>query len=264
MSIEEKDFTKAKHAFQIYLRDFDTKDDKIALKVAHTMRVVQVAEEISTKMNLDKEDVLLAKFIGLLHDIGRFVQLKETGSFDDSIVPHAVLSNRILFDEGKIRNFIETDEYDNIMYESIKNHGVFKPDEILTGRELLHSKIIRDADKIDNFHTKLIEDIPTMLDVTMEELCMEDISEYAYNTFAAHEPLLNAKRETHLDMWISYIAYIYDLNFKESLEIVREHDYANRLFERVNCKNENTYRKMGELSEIMEKYLQEKSCDAVK
>ncbi len=249
------DLEHAKKAFLEYLKDFDTKDEKIALKVSHTYRVERMAGEIAGRLNLSEEDIKLARLIGLLHDIGRFVQLKETGSFDDSIIPHAVLSNRILFDEGYIRRFIDDDHYDKIIFESIKNHGLFKYDISLEDKELLHTKIIRDADKLDNFHTKLIEKMETMLDVSVEELEMEEISDYGYDTFMKHEPLVNSMRKTHLDMWISYIAYIYDLNFDISKKIVVEHDYINRLFKRVSCKKVESAQKMVEMRLEMNKML---------
>ncbi|MCR5272805.1 MAG: HD domain-containing protein [Lachnospiraceae bacterium] len=251
------DFEHAKVSFNVYLKGFDTSDKKIALKVGHTYRVVNYASELCERLELSAEDMNLARLIALLHDIGRFVQLKETGSFDDSIVPHAVLSNRILFEEGRIRDYIDTDEYDELIFESIKNHGLFMPDENLSGRTLLHAQIIRDADKLDNFHTKLISDIDTMLDIKMEELECETLSDYAYDTFSLREPLLNSKRETHLDMWLSYIAYIYDLNFPESLLIVKEHDYVNRLFDRVKVRDEATAKRMEECREVMNAYISE-------
>jgi len=245
----------ALNSFKEYLKQFDTKDEKIALKIGHTMRVVGSAKEIADKLGLNEEDTSLAVLIALLHDIGRFVQLRDTGSFDDSIIPHAVISNRILFEEGMIREFVKSDIYDEIIFTAIKNHGLYKMEEIEDKRTLLHSKIIRDADKMDNFHTKLIEKMTTMLDVDEDELNQEPVSDYAYNTFMSNNPLVNALRETHLDMWISYIAYIYDLNFKESLEIVKEHDYVNRLFERVNPENEYTKMKMDEMRKCMIEFL---------
>jgi len=248
-------YESAFNCFKDYLQQFDMKDEKIALKIGHTMRVVESARSISEKLDLNEEDTDLAVLIALLHDIGRFVQLRDTGSFDDSIIPHAVLSNKILFEEGMIREFAETDKYDDIIFTSIKNHGLYKMEAIDDERTLLHAKIIRDADKMDNFHTKLIEKMTTMLDVDGDELNKEKVSDYAYNTFMAHEPLVNALRETHLDMWISYIAYIYDLNFRESLEIVKEHDYVNRLFDRVEPEDEKTRLQMNEMRKCMIEFL---------
>ena len=77
-----RDFDAAKAAFEAYLDEYDRADDKIHLKIVHTYGVVDAAEDIARRMGLDEEDVQLAKVIGLLHDIGRFEQIKRFDSFE--------------------------------------------------------------------------------------------------------------------------------------------------------------------------------------
>lgn len=91
------DFTQAKKIFAGYLKQYDTKNEKIRLKIVHTYGVTDAARLISKGLGLSDEDTALALHIALLHDIGRFEQLKKYDSFDDSIVPHAELSLSILF-----------------------------------------------------------------------------------------------------------------------------------------------------------------------
>lgn len=79
------DFKVAKAAFEKYLDEYDRTDDKIHLKIVHTYCVVDAAEEIATRMHLREEDVQLAKIIGLLHDIGRFEQIKRFHSFEPGL-----------------------------------------------------------------------------------------------------------------------------------------------------------------------------------
>lgn len=244
--------------FESYILAYDKNDPKINLKITHTYRVMEICGILSEGMGLPEEKRNLAELIGLLHDIGRFEQLRLTNSFDDSVIPHAKCSLMVLFDQGHLRDFIETEEYDTIIYESIKNHGVFLVDENLKGEELLFTKLIRDADKLDNFHTKLIERMETMLDVTMEELEMEEVSDYAYETFMDGRPLLNSKRETHLDMWVSYIGYMFDLNLPQSFAYVREHDYVNRLVDRVSYKNPEAKQRMEDMRKKMTGFVGER------
>ena len=100
------DFTQAKKIFAGYLKQYDTKNEKIRLKIVHTYGVTDAARLISKGLGLSDEDTALALHIALLHDIGRFEQLKKYDSFDDSIVPHAELSLSILFEDHLIRSFI--------------------------------------------------------------------------------------------------------------------------------------------------------------
>lgn len=245
----------AREQFERYISDYDLDNPKIHLKVAHTLRVMDSCRMLAESVHMNEEQTKLAVLIGLLHDIGRFEQLRLTNSFDDSILPHAKCSLSVLFTQNRLRDFIETDAYDSIIYESIKNHGVFRLDETLAGEALLYAKLIRDADKLDNFHTKLTESIPTMLDVDMETLSREEISDYAFETFQKCLPLENRKRETHLDMWVSYIAYVFDLNFAASFAYVRKHEYVRRLSERICCRNEKTRRRMKQLQATAEAYV---------
>lgn len=237
--------------FENYISAYDQNDPKINLKITHTYRVMEICLSLAESMEMSEEKRDLAGLIGLLHDIGRFEQLRITNSFDDLVIPHAKCSLMVLFDQGHLREFTDIEEYDTIIFESIKNHGVFLVDETLQGEELLYTKLIRDADKLDNFHTKLIESMETMLEVTMEELAKEKVSDYAYDTFMDCKPLLNAKRETHLDMWVSYIGYMFDLNLPQSFAYVREHDYVNRLVDRITYKNLQTKERMEDMRKLM-------------
>lgn len=245
----------AKEQFQRYISDYDISDPKIHLKIAHTFRVMDSCRILAESLSMNAEQADLAVLIGLLHDIGRFEQLRLTNSFDDSVLPHAKCSLSVLFDQNRLRDFIETDVYDSIIYESIKNHGVFRIDDTLSADAMLYTRLIRDADKLDNFHTKLTESISTMLDVDMETLSEEEISDYAFDTFQRCLPLENSKRETHMDMWVSYIAYIFDLNFAASFAYVREHEYIRRLAERIPYRNERTIRHMKQLQATAEAYV---------
>ncbi len=248
-------FLNAKKIFAEYLRRYNTSDDKIRLKIVHTYGVVNAAEAIAKGLHLSQEDTDLARHIALLHDIGRFEQLRRYNSFDDSIIPHAELSLTILFDEGMISDFIQERCYDSLIYTAIKYHGVYSLPPSLTGSELLHSQIIRDADKLDNFRVKETDSILTMLDVTEEDLADERISDHMYESFLNHKPILNSERETHMDMWISYLAYIFDLNFDVSLAYVEEHDIVNKLLNRVSSNVPETRERIEAIKAAAYQYL---------
>ena len=97
-----RDFDAAKAAFEAYLDEYDRTDDKIHLKIVHTYGVVDAAEDIARRMGLDEEDVQLAKVIGLLHDIGRFEQIRRFDSFEPGTMEHAVYGAQLLFGSEKM------------------------------------------------------------------------------------------------------------------------------------------------------------------
>lgn len=148
----EIDITKAKEQFKKYVQDYDINDDKIRLKVAHIERVAEISETIAKNLNLNEEEIQLAELIGLLHDIGRFEQIRLYHTFmDKDSINHGEFGVKLLFKDGLIRGFIKTDKYDQIIRTAILNHNKSYIQEGLNERELLHSQIIRDADKIDIF-----------------------------------------------------------------------------------------------------------------
>lgn len=160
------DLEYAKKAFENYLNDYDQKNEKIKLKIVHTYGVMECSKKITEDMKLSAEDCELAQIIGLLHDIGRFEQLKCYNSFEPGTMDHAAFGVRILFEERLIRRFVEENKWDEIIKTAIGHHSDYCLKEITNERELMHAQIIRDADKLDNCRVKLETAIETLLGVT--------------------------------------------------------------------------------------------------
>jgi len=79
------DINSAEKQFKEYLKNFDTENEKNKLKIVHTYGVVKASEYIARDLNLSEEDIYLAKLIALLHDIGRFKQIKLYDNFIDNM-----------------------------------------------------------------------------------------------------------------------------------------------------------------------------------
>ena len=139
------DINNAEKQFKEYLKNFDTENEKNKLKIVHTYGVVKASEYIARDLNLSEEDIYLAKLIALLHDIGRFKQIKLYDNFIDNMEnnDHADYGVKILFEENLIRKFIEDDKYDDIIYKAIFNHNKYKIEEGLNEKELLHAKLVK-------------------------------------------------------------------------------------------------------------------------
>ena len=238
------DFIHARQVFEQYLDNYDREDDKIRLKITHTYCVVDCSREIAVRMGLSDEDVELAMMIGLLHDIGRFEQLRRYNSFEPATMDHAAEGVHILFEEGVIREFMEDDRFDELIRTAIARHSDFKLEGIEDERTLLHARLIRDADKLDNCRVKLEDSIEVLLNKTAEEAGREPISDVVFQTVCAGHSIYSPDRRTAMDYWVSYIAYIYDINFKETLQIIREKNYIPRIAARIPYTNEDTAKKM--------------------
>src|SRR5699024_1652246 len=154
----------------------------------------------------------------LLHDIGRFEQLKEFHSFNDALFDHAQFGVKVRFEDGMIRRFVKDDRYDSVIRKAIAFHSVFSLDQAgpLTEQEALHCRLIRDADKMDNFRVKDTEAIETLFDVPEETVAREPITPVIMDTVRKRQSVYSPDRVTHMDCWVSYLAFIFDLNFPSS------------------------------------------------
>lgn len=251
------DFNSAQEMFEEYLKDYDLEDGSIQLKIRHTYEVVSKSEYIAKGLGLDEENIQLAKVIALLHDIGRFEQLKLFHQFDNTKLDHAKYGAEVLFNDNLIRKFVEDNKYDEIIKKSIENHNKYKIDEGLSEIEILHSKIIRDADKIDNFRVKEKDDLKDMFPKIYNEetINYEGLSQNVYETFLNHKCIKLEDRKTIIDYWVCVIAFIFDLNFDISKQYVRDNNYIDKLIDRIEYKNTDTKEKIEQIRKCGNKYL---------
>lgn len=234
------DLLKAKEEFEKYVEKYDSKNPKIDRKIKHSYRVIDVAEDIAKSLKLAEEDISLAKLIALLHDIGRFEQIRIYNTFSDKdSIDHADFGVKVLFEDNLIRNFIKEDRFDDIIYKAIKNHNKYKIEEGLTERGLLHTKIIRDADKTDIFEV-YIREIENNEDAifNFDELQKQKISEKVLEAVEENRLVNSFDIVTELDKYVKALAFIFDYNYKRGLEIVKNKKYIDRLIDRVKT-NEN-------------------------
>ena len=98
------DRRKAEAVFREYVSHYNAGEEKVRLKIEHTFRVAGLCRQIAESLGMEEEEQDLAWFTGLLHDVGRFEQLKNYGTFIDAdSIDHAEYGAQILFEQGKIR-----------------------------------------------------------------------------------------------------------------------------------------------------------------
>lgn len=256
------DIEKAKIAFKDFLDEYEDKSDLgFELKIVHTYHVAENAKKIAQELNLGKEDIELAELIGILHDIGRFEELKITKELNSVKFDHAGHGSKMLFEKGMIRKFIEDNQYDNIIKRAIENHSKLEIEKDLDERTLLHSKIVRDADKIDNYRVKKDEKVEAIFPKRVnkkEDMEESKMSDKVYNTILDKKCVNIHDRVTPLDFWVCILAFTFDLNFDVSYKIVKENDYINVLVDRFKYRDEETKNRMEKVRKIINRYINEK------
>lgn len=194
----------------------------------------------------------LAELIGLLHDIGRFEQIKRYNTFiDKNSINHGQLGVKILFDDNQIRRFIKDSKYDDIIKTAILNHNRSpKNMEFKNEKEQLHSMIIRDADKIDI----LYEAVSMFWNGEEKDINNTEISSKVMEKIEERELIKRDKNKAFcgIDKVMSVLAFIFDINYKPSFKIIKENDYINKIIDRFEFKEKEKVRN------IALQYLQEK------
>lgn len=60
---------------------------------------------------------------------------------------------------------------------------------------------------------------------------------------------------TKMDYWVSYVAYFCDIYFRASFDIIEEHDYLNKIIDRIPYSNPDTKQKMENIRTHLAKYI---------
>lgn len=249
---------KAKQELIKHVKEQKIENEKVDKKLEHILRVAEISKKIATELNLETEQIKLAELIGLLHDIGRFEQIKQLKEYNENKLDHAEFGVKVLFENNIIRKFIEDNKYDEIIKKAIYNHNKYQIQEDVNEKELLHCKIIRDSDKLDNFRVKEKEKLENMFPKIYNEetINYEKISPKVYEDFMKNKCIELNDRKTMIDYWVCVIAFIFDLNFDISLKYIRDNNYIDILVNRIEYKNQDTKEKMEEIRKCANKYIE--------
>ena len=109
----------------------------------------------------------------------------------------------------------------------------------LSEKEELFAKIIRDADKIDI----LFEAVEMFWQGNEEIVENSTITEDVIKQFNQNKLIKRRKKErteNSINKIITVIAFIFDINFKESLEIMKKENYINKILDRYDIKDKYT------------------------
>lgn len=217
--------------FTKYVSSYNMENEKVRLKYNHSFRVMEQSVNIANSLKLDETDKELARLIGLLHDFGRFEQLKVYNTYDDSkSIDHADYSVNVLFNKGQIRNYIKDNSYDSIIRTAIKNHNKFAIEGDLTGKKLLHSKIVRDADKIDILY--LVTELKKIVIQDSED----EITKEVIEQFNNKSTISNTNIKHMNDRIISYLSFVYDVNYTYTIKYLLNLKIMEKFYQLINNK----------------------------
>lgn len=257
------DRQRALRAFQEYIGHYDVADEKVKLKIDHTYRVCSLCQQIAEQSGFDQEETELAWLTGLLHDVGRFEQLRQYGTFIDAqSIDHAEFGADILFREGKIRDYIEDDSEDELLEKAVRCHSAYRVPVQYTAREKRFADLLRDADKIDILKVNIIVPIEEIYNVSTYDLMHCQVTEEVMQAFFEEHAILRSLKKTPVDNVVGHISLVYELVYPISCKLVCEQGYLDKL---MNFQSElpETNAQFVKIREKMVAYMQRREGSSI-
>lgn len=238
--------------FSAYAASYDADDPKIKLKIDHTYRVAKLAETIAESLAANSADSLgpgsagslalninlntdLVWLCGMLHDIGRFEQVRRYGTFSDAdSVDHAALGADLLFKEGLLDSFItgggSLSVHERRLLElAIRSHSLYRLPDDLTEEERTYCNILRDADKIDIFRVNCDTPLEDIYNVSTYDIKHSKLSPEVKQCFLERHTVLRSLKKLPADFIVGHVCLSFELVYPKSREIAKEQGYVDRL-----------------------------------
>lgn len=221
-----------------YMLSFSSSDPLIQqnfiLKRDHIQRVIGYVELLAKSIECDEVTTLSAQLAALLHDIGRFEQFEKYQTFNDATSEdHAELAVRIIEDKKWLSELPL--EIQTSIIKAILNHNKLALAKTDDHRTVLISQLLRDADKLDIFDIAIKEYSPQNKNknqsISLDLENSSTISKLVAKSFVAEKLPNKSDLRTVTDFKLMQMAYVYDLNFRESFSIVNKRGFLKHLFE---------------------------------
>ena len=251
------DIEAAKKEFIKYVDKYDLTNEGIERKKNHSLRVMEISNELAKEEQFSEEKIEIATLIGLLHDLARFKQYTEYQTLSDQqSFDHGNMAIKILEEKDYLRKFIQTEKYDEIIKKAIKNHNKPVIEEGLRCEQEKFCKLIRDADKIDILYlaTKELWENEKKL---MEKSKLNNNLKKEFDREKSIQ-YSNYKQIRYADQIILFLSYIYDLNYKVSFEIIKKNNYIEKIKNRFEFKDEYTKKEILKAIEETQEYILKK------
>jgi len=233
----EQRFNLAKTKFETYYASFEglaeEQKKNFAIKKDHSLRVAEMTLHLAEQLNLSKEEKYLAYLIGLFHDIGRFKQLVDYNTFDDTkSVDHAGLSLEVLKEQNYLSEL--SDQQTDIVLCAIEWHNKRELPKNLSEEKLLFARLIRDADKLDIF--KVLCDYYTNPKAIANHTLTWEMPKGSVVSPTVKKQILKgglvAKENitNELDIKVMQLSWVYDFNFKASFNEIISKRYLEKIY----------------------------------
>lgn len=280
-----------KKTFQEYTDRYDSTNPKIKLKIDHTYRVADLCEQIAQSLELSAAEVDLAWLSGMLHDVGRFEQLRRYNTFSDAqSIDHARFAVELLYDEGLIADYVPeisttelvsdartwrsmggVNEFPTAQSEDIPlsdilqtlriaigEHSAYRIQKGLDERTRMFCQILRDADKVDIFRVICDTPMEEVYGFQTKDILRSAITPEVMQAFYEHHAVLRKLKKCPADYIVAHGSLTFELVYPESLRIAKEQGYLKQMMS-FQSENPDTAEIFEDLRKDLNGYLEERS-----
>lgn len=280
-----------KKTFQEYTDRYDSTNPKIKLKIDHTYRVANLCEQIAQSLELSAAEVDLAWLSGMLHDVGRFEQLRRYNTFSDAqSIDHARFAVELLYDEGLIVDYVPEISTTELVADArtwrsmgganesptaqsedmplsdilqtlriaIGEHSAYRIQKGLDERTRMFCQILRDADKIDIFRVICDTPMEEVYGFQTKDILRSAITPEVMQAFYEHHAVLRKLKKCPADYIVAHGSLTFELVYPESLRIAKEQGYLKQMMS-FQSENPDTAEIFEDLRKDLNGYLEERS-----
>jgi len=207
--------------------------ENLQMKRDHSVRVAATCAYLAKSLELDPQEQNLVELMGLLHDVGRFVQFEKYRHFDDtSSEDHAALSVQLISEQDF---FINLDEPTRKMITDViggHNKSAFSSKD---KKVLLYAQILRDADKIDNWEIAVSylkrDGTFSLPSISYNLPKFPGAGDVVLKSLQNGKPVLKKDLQSIADFKLFLMSLVYDLNFKASFVLVTERQLIKKIYD---------------------------------
>lgn len=280
-----------KKTFQEYTDRYDSANPKIKLKIDHTYRVANLCEQIAQSLELSAAEVDLAWLSGMLHDVGRFEQLRRYNTFSDAqSIDHARFAVELLYDEGLIADYVPEISTTELVADArtwrsmgganesptaqsedmplsdilqtlriaIGEHSAYRIQKGLDERTRMFCQILRDADKVDIFRVICDTPMEEVYGFQTKDILRSAITPEVMQAFYEHHAVLRKLKKCPADYIVAHGSLTFELVYPESLRIAKEQGYLKQMMS-FQSENPDTAEAFEDLRKDLNGYLEERS-----
>lgn len=198
-------------------------------KWVHSARVARLCRDLAAELDWTPEDRSAAETAGWIHDVGRFSQWSEYGTYHDgSSINHAARGHEVLASKSPLGS--RTTARGAELLDAVRCHNMLEVPANLAASSRPLVGMVRDGDKLDIFEVvlsylaqgRLGELLPRLqADGPVNPVLVGEIVTTRRATYA------NAK--SIADFLLILVSWVYDLNYSPSLRLVRKRRVLDRV-----------------------------------